>query len=530
MINTPVKTANSEDAVLEVRDLEITFNMKRGPVHAVRGVSFALKRGEMLAVVGESGCGKTAMCRTIMRLHAGSAHVKNGSIMLAAEADAGPDAGPLDILSLSDAEMDDIRGRRIAMILQDPMSSLDPTYSVGDQIAEVILRHGSRSGASGGGRSVSKREARAEAVRLLETVGIDDAEKRSKEHPFMFSGGMRQRVAIAVALAAGPDILICDEPTTSLDPGTQEQVMALIGELRRTLGLSVIFITHDIGLVREQADRVLIMKEGKIIESGPCEEIFEDPREEYTKELIFYAGYGKGKSHTHGEIRFRDGVPFHEEGHEHRPLIEVRNVVKSYEKPGREAGRLTVLDGFSMDVGRGEIVGIVGPSGAGKSTLARLVMEMEIPDSGQIRFLEDVRKQMIFQDSVAAFNEHMTIEEIIAEPMMLGASGEKLRKKAALERARSMMDQVGLPAELAARYPYDVSGGQRQRAAIARALITDPDLLVADEPISSLDVPVQSQIVHLIQKLAGERQLTVLLIAHDLPMVMHVADRIVEIS
>ena len=546
-----------EEKVLEVKDLKITFDMERGLVHAVRGVSFALKKGEVLGIVGESGCGKTATVRTIMRLHAGSAHVKSGEILLRNKdarkdgADCGQeidaDEGMTDLLKLSDEEMDEIRGGRIAMILQDPMSSLDPTYSVADQIAEVIMLHGGTAAADETGadeksadkNGPDKKEAYEKAVELLEMVGIEDAAERAKDHPYAFSGGMRQRVAIAIALAGEPDILICDEPTTALDIGTQGQVMDVIEEMRKRFGLSVIFITHDLGLMRDTADRVLIMKEGLIVEEGPAEEIFNSPREEYTKELLFYADYGKGKDHTHGEIGFRDGLPYHKEAPGRAPLVRVRNISKSYEaaagKIGGSKGDLPVkkvIDDFSMDIGRGEIVGLVGPSGAGKSTMARLVMGMEKPDSGEIEFTEDVKKQMIFQDSVSAFNEHMTIEEIIAEPIVIAGKtpdGKSAGKKEALDEARKMMEQVGLGAELAKRYPYDISGGQRQRAAIARALITDPGFLVADEPISSLDVPVQSQIVHLIKTLASERGLTVLLIAHDLPMVMHVADRVEQI-
>ncbi len=698
--------------VLTVENLRITFNVKQGPVQAVRGVSFTLRRGEILGIVGESGCGKTAMCRAIMRLHSDRACEISGGITLSgksgnssradgaghivlsdcdsntlsSETDESRSAvssgecirnvdsvcstgqrdgrgrkggagstgkcignyksgsrigaqsrdnpvrsgegvreniGDTDLLALTDEEMNLVRGRRIAMILQDPMSSLDPTYPVGEQIAEAVRIH----------LPVTREEAYSRAVELLELVGVENAEKRAGDHPFRFSGGMRQRVAIAIALAAEPEILICDEPTTSLDPHTQEQVIGVILDLKERLGLSVIFVTHDIGLIREIADRVLVMKDGEIIEEGTRDEVFTHPRHPYTRELIFYADYGKESIHEHGALHdygkkkahpdplthrlpsegtavpgsgsgepchapetdpaesaaFSDGPAVTREcgagsttrlengltarsafSADHgitrecgtgsttrrdggatdtgssgmhnlagenevtgsaadlgsdsmtsaRPLLVIKNVSKGYETA---EGTIQVIRDLSLSIQRGEIAGLVGPSGAGKSTLARLIMGMEKPDAGSIEFCGNIKKQMIFQDSVAAFNSRMTVEAIIAEPLVIA------KDKEARTKAREMMAKVGLREDLRKRHPYNISGGQRQRAAIARALITDPDFLIADEPVTSLDTPVQSQIVHLIKALASERKLTVLFIAHDLPMVTHIADRIIHL-
>lgn len=532
--------------LLEIKNLKLSFDTNEGRVHAVRGASLYLNAGETLALVGESGCGKTAVCRAILRLHSKNALIEDGSITLAGR----------DILALSDSEMEKVRGNDIAMVLQDPLTSLDPTYSIGRQISEAVRAHA-------GSSAFTRTEAECRAKELLCLVDIDEPDIRYHQHPHEFSGGMRQRVAIAIALALDPKVLICDEPTTSLDINTQDQIVTLLKNIRRKTGTAIIFITHDMSLVRDIADRVCVMKDGSIIESGTIEDVFSSPQQEYTKELMRYAAYGKGRAHTHGDIHFHDESPHAHPEHERLVLVTVNSVSKSFEL-GRHAVNNVMTD-FSMDIRSGEIVGVVGPSGCGKSTLARLIIGLDKPDSGTIDFTRPVNSQIIFQDSSSAFNPRMKIFDIIAEP--LKANKKVLRemqraqrtdysagaKAAAAENCnispdaeakdahrkgsdreficnnvRSVMRDAGLPEDLMQRHPYELSGGQRQRAAIARALITNPDFIIADEPISSLDVSIQAQIVHLLKKLSEERNLTIMLIAHDLPMVEHVADRIIS--
>ena len=514
------------EQILSVENLILSFQGPQGKVPAVRGVSLQVSAGEKLALVGESGCGKTALCRAVMMLHSQHAVIEEGRIMLCGR----------DVTAMTERELEQIRGRDAAMVFQDPMSSLNPTLSIGRQIMEPILLH----------QKVSRREAKAQALRLLELVGIPEPKIRFGQYPHHFSGGMRQRVAIAIALAAEPRLLIADEPTTALDLDTQDQIMGLLRQLASDGSRAMIMVTHDLGLAEQIADRIAVMKDGEIVEAGAASEIFASPRHPYTKQLLRYARYGKGGSHYHGAIGDArcgraaiDGTPLPEGGvskaaycdagnqsPDGHPLLEITGLTKRFRLGRRQAH--TVLQDFDLSVKRGEIVGIVGRSGCGKSTLARCIMGIYEPEVGEIRFAPGCRKQMIFQDSASAFNPRMTLFDIIAEPLVIKKSCGSRERLA--EKVYDVMAQVGLERDLARRHPYDVSGGQRQRAAIARALITDPDLLVADEPISSLDVSIQSQIVHLLKQLHDQRGLTILLIAHDLPMVEHVSDRIVEMG
>lgn len=523
------------EQILSIENLILSFYGPQGKVPAVRGVSLELSAGETLALVGESGCGKTALCRAVMMLHNQHAVIEEGRILLCGR----------DVTKLREKELEQIRGRDAAMVFQDPMSSLNPTLSIGRQIMEPILLHG----------KVSRREAKAEALRLLELVGIPQPEIRFGQYPHHFSGGMRQRVAIAIALAAKPRLLIADEPTTALDLDIQDQIMGLLRQLAasgsenaggsggtgRLEGAgkpedfknyagsrAMILVTHDLGLAEQIADRIAVMKDGKIVETGTAEEIFSTPQHPYTKQLLRYARYGKGGCHYHGAIGDArcgraaiDSISLNKE--EAAPMVKITGLTKRFRLGRKEAH--TVLQDFNLTVMRGEIVGIVGQSGCGKSTLARCIMGIYQPDGGEIRFADGCRKQMIFQDSASAFNPRMTLFDIIAEPLVIKKSYAGRAQLS--EKVYDVMNQVGLERELAVRHPYDVSGGQRQRAAIARALITNPDLLIADEPISSLDVSIQSQIVHLLKQLHDARELTILFIAHDLPMVEHISDRIV---
>ena len=483
-----------------------------------------------------------------------------------------------------------------------------------------------------------RRSAEAETVALLAKLGFDEPARRARQYPHEFSGGMLQRAAIALAMIAKPRLLIADEPTTALDIETQQEIMALLRESCARQDCSMLFVTHDLGLAKQIADRIVVMKDGRIVEEGQSEQIFRDPQHAYTKKLLGYAAYGKGSSHYHGRIRAAEQEKITQKETKQTAkkaddvLLSIRGLSKSF--PVDKHTRKQVLHDVSLAIRRGEIVGLIGPSGVGKSTLARCIMGICAPDSGKVIVREGVRIQMIFQDSAAAFNPHMTIAEIIAEPLVLQArrqrradlkrrfakatrwwdaaekpvgdaspaDGATIQTRAEVERKlsrnvqsgcvryagvalseedvasekamhitrspfteaanRSMeanrlavdterqacssagtertsaalrehvlaaMRQVELDTELAERHPYDVSGGQRQRAAIARALITAPDLIICDEPISSLDVSLQADIIHLLKKLQEERGLSLLLISHDLPMVEHISDWIVKL-
>lgn len=501
--------------ILDIENFRLSFYGPHGRVPAVRGVNLYVNAGETVALVGESGCGKTALCRAILGLHSSHAKVEGGSINLSG----------LKVTEMNDKQLEAVRGKEAAMVFQDPMTSLNPTFSIGSQIRDAILLH----------ENISKTEAKAKAVRLLEMVEIPQAELRYKQYPHHFSGGMRQRAAIAIALACNPTLIIADEPTTALDIRTQNEIMGLLKKLCREQGKAMLFITHDLGLAENMADRTAVMKDGLIIEQGITGEIFRNPKEEYTKKLLGYVAYGKGTSHYHGNYKGQavdenagtntdaDAVPVP------ASAILIENLRKSFSL-GKKTFR-PVLKDFNLTIMSGEIVGLVGPSGSGKSTLARCIMGIYEPEGGRVTVADGMKIQMIFQDSAASFNPRMRIWEIIAEPADIEArrQGHRIKKAELRCLAETAAEACGLEKELMERYPYDVSGGQRQRAAIARALITNPDIIIADEPISSLDVPVQSQIVHLLKKLHDERNLTMLIISHDVPMVEHISDRIVHI-
>ena len=529
-------SGQTSGAVLEIKDLHLSFHGPKGRVQAIRGVNLQVNPGEVVALAGESGSGKTALCRAVMRLHSQHASIDKGQILLEG----------MDVTHLLEKKMESVRGRLCSMVFQDPMSSLNPVYSVGKQITEVILLH----------EKNTPKQAQKRAVELLRQMGIEEPEKRFFQYPHQFSGGQRQRIAIAIAMACNPKLLIADEPTTALDIRTQNEIMGLlksvqVGNSELAAG-GMLFVTHDLGLAEQIADRIYIMREGLVVESGRTEEIFSHPKHDYTRQLLEYAAYGKGTSHYHGHIN--DEKPHRSHQCDGHPLVSVRSLSKSFELSKKQIR--PVLQDFSMNIFRGEILGIVGDSGCGKSTLARCIAGIYEPDSGSVSVQEGTKLQMIFQDSMTALNPRMTLAEIIAEPLVLsersknrklhapidseGADASEsffdkicdLRKhrKKILQKVYDVMKQVELDPELAGRHPYDVSGGQRQRAAIARALITEPDFLIADEPISSLDVSIQAQIIHLLKKLHDEKQLTMMLISHDLPMVEHISDRIIKIE
>lgn len=473
--------------LLTIHNLVVAFETDQGELTAVKGVSLSLAPGETLALVGESGCGKTVLCKSMLNILCEKGNIKEGEILLDGR----------DLASLGEKEIQPYRGREIAMIFQDPMTSLDPTMPVGKQIAEMITGP----------------NAHAQAVELMRQVEIDNPEERYYQMPHHFSGGMRQRIAIAIALAGKPKLLLADEPTTALDQRTQAPILALL----KKIDVATIFITHDLSLVEDIADRVAIMKDGTIVETGPVKQVFESPEHPYTKKLLGYLDYGKGRGHNHKKEESRKGSP----------LIQIENLKKYFPLGKKQVHK--ALDGFSMDLYKGEILGIAGPSGCGKSTLARCLMGIYKPTGGTITYFNENKsnnwKQMIFQDSASALNPRTTLGQIIGEPLKI-AEGRRPPK----DKIRELMEQAELDSDLFDRHPYDVSGGQRQRAAIARAISVNPELIIADEPISSLDISTQAQIIHLLSRLRQERGLTILLIAHDLPMVNHVSDRVIEMG
>lgn len=471
--------------LLDINNLIVAFETDQGELTAVKGVSLELGQGETLALVGESGCGKTVLCKSMLKILCERGTIKEGQILLHGQ----------DLVPFGEKEMVPYRGSEVAMIFQDPMTSLDPTMSVGKQIAEMVKGC----------------EPKARALELMKLVEIDHPEQRYHQMPHHFSGGMRQRIAIAIALAGNPKLLLADEPTTSLDQDTQQQIL----ELLKKIDIATIFITHDLSLVEDIADRVAIMQDGSIVETGSVKQVFETPEHPYTKKLLGYLDYGKGRGHSHKHTKQRF----------HSPLVQVRDLKMYFPLGKHDVHR--ALDAFSIEIYKGEILGLVGPSGCGKSTLARCLMGMYKPTGGTIQFYNEKEsnnwKQMIFQDSASALNPRMTIEEVIGEPLRI-AEG----KRPAHERIAALMEQAELDPSLMKRHPYDISGGQRQRAAIARAISVDPEFIIADEPISSLDISTQAQIVHLFRRLQEERNLTILFIAHDLPMVNHISDRVIQ--
>jgi peptide/nickel transport system ATP-binding protein len=496
-------------ALLTVEDLRVSFNTQSGRVQAVDGVSFELAPGEVLAIVGESGSGKSVTAQTILGLTRSPNAEISGSARL----------GEQELLSASDGELRGVRGARVAMVFQDPMTSFNPVYKIGWQISEAIRAHDGET---------SRAEARERAVELLDSVGIPDAAQRVDDYPHQFSGGMRQRAMIAMALALEPEILIADEPTTALDVTVQAQILALLERLNRERGLATILITHDLGVVAEVADRVLVMQDGQIVERGELDQIFYSPVDPYTRKLL-------------SAVVRLDAAPPLRPRREGEPLLEVTELVKHFPVRrgilNREVDQVRAVDGVSLSVRKGETLGLVGESGSGKSTLSRAILQLLAPSSGSVRFegreiaglsrrqMRPLRRQMqmVFQDPYASLNPRKRIGQIVGEPLRVQgeASGAELRRE-----VRELLDRVGLSAEHYDRFPHEFSGGQRQRIGIARALALRPKLIVADEPVSALDVSIRAQILELLSELQADFGLTYIFVAHDIGVVRHVSDRI----
>ena len=519
--------------LLAVDGVSVAFGANR----VVDDVSFAVHPGRTLAIVGESGSGKSITALSIMRLaETMGATTETGRIVL-----DGPD-GALDLLALPQKRMRQIRGKDVAMIFQEPMTSLDPVFTVGDQIAEVLILH----------ERISRAEALAEAERLLEKVRMPDARETLGRYPHQLSGGMRQRVMIAMALACRPKLLIADEPTTALDVTIQAQILGLIAELQRELGMAVIFITHDMGVVAEIADDVVVMWRGKVVETGPVAEIFAAPRHSYTRALL--AAVPKLGSMT-GEplpkrlplieastgVLLEEATPQDTARTDAPPLLVVRDLVTRFDVRrtmfGTVTHRVHAVEKVSFDIRIGETLALVGESGSGKSTIGRTIQQLQTPTSGELifggkpfsemsraerfRLRQDV--QYIFQDPYASLDPRKTIGFSIAEPIRTHGL---LEGRAVTARVAELLESVGLPPAHAKRYPHEFSGGQRQRVCIARALACNPKLIIADEALSALDVSVQAQIVNLFMELQERHALSYLFISHDMSVVERISHRV----
>ncbi|MFI0444096.1 ABC transporter ATP-binding protein [Actinomadura sp. 6N118] len=486
--------------VLSVRDLRVRF----GDREALKGVSFDLEEGRALGVVGESGSGKSTLALSLLRLHT-TAEV-TGEIR----------AGGTDVLTASPEELRRLRGGRIAMVFQDPLSSLDPYLRVGDQIAEVYRVH----------TGASRRVAAAKAVEVLDRVGIPDAARRARAHPHEYSGGMRQRALIAMALALEPPILVADEPTTALDVTVQAQLLDLLNDLRADTGMALLLVSHDLGVVSGTTDEILVMRDGRPVEHGPVQAVLGEPTENYTRALLAAVPRIDAP-------RQAQNTP--ESWDERVPLMRVTALRREFPfGPPLRRETIKAVDGVTFDLRQGETLGIVGESGSGKTTLARLLVRLDEPTSGRIEFagtyltalserrLRTFRRdlQMVFQDPVASLNPRRTVGDSIADPLRV--QGEPAPERS----ARELMERVGLDPARYGHHPHEFSGGQRQRVGIARALALRPRLLVCDEPVTSLDVSTQAQILALLRDLQEEFDLTLVFVSHDLAVVRQISDRV----
>ena len=522
--------STNENPMLQIDRLNTSFRTPEGWRSVLRDISLSVSEGETVAIVGESGSGKSVTALSIMGLLPKGVARQEGRILFEGR----------DLLTLSDREMRAIRGDRIGMIFQEPMTSLNPVFTVGDQLTETLLLH----------REMSRSEADAEALRLLERVRIPSAKGRMKDYPHRLSGGMRQRVMIAMALACRPKLLIADEPTTALDVTIQAQILHLIRELQAEENMGVLFITHDMGVVAEVADRTVVLYRGDVLETGATTDIFANPGHAYTRSLLASIPRLGSMQDAVQPKRFptvdaetgvaaaADEVPATVD--KDRTVLEVDRLSVRFDVPGgfgRSGGRVHAVEDVSFDLKSGETLAIVGESGCGKSTTGRAIMGLAKPSSGVITIGgRDVHglsgaeerasrrvTQMIFQDPFASLNPRIKIGKAIAEPIL----AHKLMSRAqARERVADLLDKVGLSADMADRFPHEFSGGQRQRISIARALALEPSVIVADEAVSALDVSVKAQVANLMLDLQESMKLSFLFISHDMAVVERISHRV----
>jgi len=516
---------------LKIDNLSVNYKMRKETVYAVKNINFDVKKGEILGLVGESGSGKSTLGNAIINLIDEPGKISDGKVILDG---VNIHKNPKDILKY--------RGKKIGLIFQDPQTSLNPLLTIGEQLIETIQTH----------LDFNFKESKDRAINLLKEVGIKDAENRFDNYPHQFSGGMRQRVVISLALCCEPDLLIADEPTTALDVSIQSQILELIKTLTKERNLAVILITHDMGVISETADRVAVMKNGNLVEIGTTKEILTNPKEIYTKSLIssvpptnkkisrFKIMKKKENNEKGTNIKILDR--WNKKNLTSQNLIEIKNLKKTFQEGMfTEASKNTVMavDDVSFNIKEGESFGLVGESGSGKSTIAKIIVNLFKPSSGEIFFdnicitkikknseMMNFRKQiqMIFQDPYSSLNGRLKVKDIIAEPIKL--HNPSITNKDLDNYINDLLESVELSKKSSTRYSHEFSGGQRQRISIARALATQPRLLVCDEPTSALDVSIQAQILNLLKDLQEQLNLTILFISHDLPVVRQMCDRI----
>ena len=541
----------SDRNVLEVQGLTVRFDTSELSVVAVKDLGFHVRAGEVLAIVGESGSGKSVTSLSVMRLiEHGGGTIASGKISFTRR-----NGGKLDLAKAADSVMRTIRGGEISMIFQEPMTSLNPVFSVGTQVAEAVMLH----------QGLSHAEAEAEALRMLELVRIPEAKQILKRYPHQLSGGMRQRVMIAMALSCKPSLLIADEPTTALDVTIQAQILQLIRQLQEEMGMAVIFITHDMGVVAEVADRVLVMYHGEAVEEGTCEQIFHNPRHPYTQSLLaavprLGSMRGTDEPAPFPLLRITDpeaeqlgtadmdetpvdmpepaaSAPSVSDG----PVLSVDNLITRFDVEtgfwGKVKRRVHAVEQVSFNLYPGETLGLVGESGCGKSTIGRSLIGLETPRSGSIVFngqeltqvsgsqLQKLRRniQYVFQDPYAALDPRLTVGFSIMEPLLIH---KVCSRQEAERRVGELLERVDLDPAMAVRYPHEFSGGQRQRVCIARALAMNPEIIIADESVSALDVSVRAQIINLLLALQKEFRIAFLFISHDMAVIERVCHRV----
>lgn len=499
----------TEAPILAVKNLAVNFKVEAGEVQAVKGVSFEVYRGETVAVVGESGSGKSVTARAIMGLLSKRATIVNGAeIRFKGK----------DVLKCSKRERRGLRGDRISMIFQEPMSSLNPVYTIGSQIIEAIRAH----------KRISRSEAAKRALALLKEVRIPDPEARLQQYPHQLSGGQRQRVMIAIALANNPDVLIADEPTTALDVTVQAQILNLIRDLQKSHGMAVILITHDLTVVRQFSDYVYVMRRGEVKEHNTTAALFQNPRHEYTRHLLGSEPRGQANP-------IPDNSPIILEAQ----AVRVAYVLKSGGFFRPQYKQLVAVNSLDLALKKHETLGLVGESGSGKTTFGQALIRLIHMDGGEVLFdgasitrksREEMRPlrsrmQVVFQDPFSSLNPRMTIGQIIEEGLVVNAIGNGKAER--LARVRDALASAGLPTNILSRFPHEFSGGQRQRIAIARAIAVEPEFILLDEPTSALDLSVQAQIIDLLRKLQAERGLSYLFISHDLKVVRALCHRVI---